>query len=138
MATHIEAQIPEALQSHFGGISLPSGTEIAHIGIDFTPTSNPYVRLQLFKNAPVQNQIAFNRAPIRRGIFQASVFWPVGQGLVKPSEVAGTIRDGFARGTKIDATDFVIRIDQEPTVGSDIQEKAWMQIPVSIPFVIYP
>jgi hypothetical protein len=32
----------------------------------------------------------------------------------------------------------VIRIDDEPVVGSAIQEPAWVQIPVSIPYIVYP
>lgn len=138
MATHIEAQIPDALIEHFDTITLPTGVSVAYPGINFKPTKDEgYVRLQLLKNEPIQPRIRFGNEPIRQGIFQASVFWPEGAGIIKPSEVAGTIRDAFARGTKIDGGSFTIRIDQEPTVGSDIQEKAWLQIPVSVPWIVY-
>lgn len=139
MATHIEAKIIEALVGHYDTLSL---TEItggtAYPGASFKPTRAPFVRLQVFKNDPIQNQISFGRDPIRQGLFQASVFWTEGKGIVKPTEVAGKIADHFARGTKITGTGFVVRIDEDSTIGSDIQEKDWVQVPVTIPFIIYP
>jgi len=140
MATHIEAIIPDALFDAASAVSLPSGWGKAYEGVDYNTTDYPtgYVRFSVLKNTPRQMRIRFGNEPIRVGILQASVFAPEGKGIIAASEVAGTIATAFARGSKITSGDVVIRIDDEPVVGSAIQEPAWVQIPVSIPYIVYP
>jgi hypothetical protein len=140
MATDIEAQIDDALLRHMSTFTLPATVTggIAYPNINHDPEGNPYIRVSIFKNQNQDIDISFDIDPIRRGIFQASVYWNVGFGLITPKEVAGLIKDHFALGTRITEATFTIRIDQTPNVGSDIQEENWVQIPVSIPYVIYP
>lgn len=140
MATHIEAQIDDALMRHMSTLTLPATVTggVSYPNIDFDASGNPHVRITIFKNQDQDIDISFDTAPIRRGILQASVFWNTGVGLIHPKEVAGLIKDHFGLGTRITEATFTIRIDQSPSVGSDIQESNWVQIPVSIPYVIYP
>lgn len=140
MATHIEAVIIDALFTEADGITLANGFVKAWEGVPYDPTGNEtgFVRFSVLKNNPINLRIALSTSPIRRGILQASVYVPDGAGIVQATEQAGIIRDAFERGTKITSGDVTIRIDDEPTVDPAIQEEAWLQIPVSIPFIVYP
>lgn len=138
MATDIEAIIPEGLMAHLATISLPAGVRIAWPNVNFTPDSNPYLRVLIFKNEPVQPRIRFGNEPIRLGIFQVSVMWPQGQGEIAPNEITGQIRTHFARGTKIEQDGITIRIDREPSVGGSLQEEAWLRVPILINWIVYP
>ena len=140
MATHIEAVIVDALFTATNSLSLGTGWYRAYEGYDYDPTGNNvgYVFFSVLKNDPVNPRIRHGNEPIRRGIFQASVYVPDGAGTITANEKAGIIRDAFERGTKITSGSVTIRVDDEPTVGPAIQEEAWLQVPVSIPFVVYP
>ena len=140
MATHKDAQIDDALFRHMSTMVLPAEVTggISYPNINFDADSKPHIRTSHFTNQDQNIDISFETDTIRRGIFQASVFWNVGTGLIKPKEVAGLIKDHFALGTRITEATFTIRIDEPPSIGSDIQETNWVQIPVSIPYVIYP
>jgi hypothetical protein len=140
MATHIEAVIGKALTDHAKAINLATGFTFSEQNMDFDPSGNEvgFVRLDYIPNNPTNFRIALDTSPIRRGIFQASVYVPDGTGMLQATEQAGIIRDAFERGTKITSGNVTIRVDDEPTVGPAIQEEAWLQIPVSIPFIVYP
>lgn len=139
MAIHPEAVIIDALFDHLKTVALPAGAKIAWPGMDFIPEpTKPYLQVRLLKNDPIQPRIRFGAQPIRRGILQVSVFWPSGQGIVKASELAGKVCDLFVRGTSLTKGSVKVRIMEEPRVASDIQETAWLQVPVSINWIVYP
>ncbi len=138
-ATTIDGKIIDGLLGHFGGFALPVGVGVAYPGMSFSPNAGePYVELSVLNNAPIQRMIAFGKEPERLGIFQASVFWPEGQGIVKATDLAAQIGQHFARGTKIRGAGIVIWIIDEPVIASPIQETAWLQVPLSIRWHVYP
>jgi hypothetical protein len=140
MPTHIEAEIVHGLFNEANGITLGSGFVKAWEGVPYDPTGNDagYVRFSVLKNDPINPRIRHGDEPIRRGIFQASVFVPDGAGTIPANEQAGLVRSAFVKGTKITSGGVTIRVDDEPTVGSAIQDGPWLQVPVSIPFIVYP
>lgn len=139
MATSIEAKIITALEAKFLTITLPAGVQIAAPGIAFTPDgTNPYVRVTIAKNQPINHNLSGGKEPERMGIFLAVVCWPTGVGLVPPSELAATIRDAFAFGTKIETDGIRIKIVDEPMVQGDMQNGVYTEIPVVVPWHCYP
>ncbi len=139
MATSIEAKVVDGLISRFNELTLPSGTGVAYPNVTFTPDgTHPYVRLTVAKNTPINHHIGGGKEPERLGIFLATVCWPVGAGLGTASDLANAIRDAFAFNTKwtYSAVDF--RIVEEPAVQGDIVDGAYTQIPVTIPWHVYP
>ena len=138
MATHIEAIIVDALCNHMAALTLPVGVGIAWPNVAFEPGNSPYVAVRILKNDPVQPRIRFGDEPIRQGIMQVTVYTPEGAGIIAQSELAGTIRDHFKRGTKITKDGVTVSIIDEPRVASDIQEPAWSAVPVSISWTVYP
>lgn len=139
-ATSIEAKIVEGLCDYFeNNVTLPAGMGVAYPNVAFTPDgTNPYVRLTIAKNTPVTHRLGGGKEPERMGIFQATIYWPIGVGLVAPSEVANTIRNAFAYNTTIDHAGIRIRVTQEPAVRGDLPDGAYTQIPVVIPWSVYP
>lgn len=139
MPNSIEAKVVSGLMAHFTGISLPSGATVAWPNTNFTPPPDkPYVRISIAKNQPINRHIGGGKEPERIGLFMAVVCWPVGQGIVAPSELAATIRDRFAFNTKIDFDGIRIWIDDEPRVAGDEQGSVCCEIPVIVPFHVYP
>lgn len=139
MATHIQAQIDAALNDHLEALSLPSGVRIAWPNVDFKPNaSKAYLGVQQFPNAPENVVIRFGAAPVRRGIYQVSVFGVVGKGAIGAGDLAGQISDHFTRGTSLTAGNLTVVILNEPTIAPGLQEKARYQIPVTIPWTVYP
>ena len=139
LANHIEAKIVNALLLHMEALPLPLGVNVSYPGRNFTPnTEKPYLRVQVFKGDPDQPRIRFGNEPIRRGFLQISVDWPEGQGIIEAIELAGCVRDHFARGTKIEQDGVSVQIIEEPRVAGEIQEPAWVQVPVTIPWVHFP
>jgi hypothetical protein len=138
MARGIEAKIIDGLLAHFGGAVLPSGTDVAWPNVNFEPDGSPFVRLSVAKNNPVTHHIGGGREPGRMGILLAVVCWPVGQGLIPPSEVANDIRDRFKYNTVIRHDGIVIRIVNEPRVAGDDQGDVYTEIPVVIPWIVDP
>ena len=139
MAETTEGAIAEALIAHFSTMALPAGVRVAYPGISFTPDpGTPHVELFVIPNTPIQRMIAFGKEPERLGIFQASVFWPEGQGIVKATDLAAKIGQHFARGTKIKEFGTIIWIIDDPDIAAPLQEKAWLQVPVSIRWHVYP
>lgn len=140
MATHIEAVIANALLARASTVALPTGFEKAWPNVPYNPEGNTtgYVRFSVLKNTPTNPRIRFGDEPIRRGIFQASVFMPEGNGIILINDVAASVRDAFARGTKIISGSITIRIDEEPSIGPNLQDGVWVQVPVSAPYIVYP
>lgn len=139
LANHIEAKIVNALLLHMETMTLPIGVNVSYPGMSFTPDpAKPYLRVQVFKGDPQQPRIRFGDEPIRRGLLQVSVYWPEGRGIMQAIELAGQVRDHFARGSKINQDGVTVQIIEEPRVAGEIQEPAWLQVPVNIPWVHFP
>lgn len=142
---HVEAKIVSGLMAHFSGLSLPAGVGVAYPNVNFTPSGSPYVRLSLAKNTPTNPHIS-GALTIYRGIFMAVVCWPINQGIVAASELAGAIRDHFAfndalnnrRVISHDGIEISIGLEDAPRVAGDDQGTVYTEIPVIIPWTVYP
>lgn len=139
MATSIEAKVVDGLISRFNELTLPSGTGVSYPNVTFVPDgTHPYVKLTVAKNQPISARLSGGHEPIRMGIFLAVVCWPTNSGLGAASDVAQSIRDKFAFGTKwtYSAVDF--RVVDEPMVQGDIVSGPYTEIPVTVPWRVYP
>jgi hypothetical protein len=135
VATSIEAKIVLALEQAFQEVTLPSGCGIAAPNVPFTPDgTNPYVRLVIAKNQPINVSLSGGREPVRQGILLLTVCWPVGGGLLPASELAGTLRDAFKFNTKISFAGGYIKVTEEPRVSGDMQVANYSEVPVVIPW----
>jgi hypothetical protein len=138
-ALSIEAKINEAFLSAFAALSLPAGTQIVYPNVSFIPDgTHPYIRLSVVKNTPTTSHIGGGKEPIRMGMFLAVVCWPVGGGIIAPTEVAATIRDAFKFNTRVIHSGVTICVIDEPTVRGDAIVGVYNETPVVIPWTVYP
>lgn len=137
-AIHIEAKITEGLIEHFSELSLPDGVDVALPNETYVPDASPFVRLSVQRNSAMTRHLGGEREPIRRGFFQASIFWPNGAGITDALNLAGTIRDKFAYNTEINHAGVRIRIvgDDETNVGGEIEDDGYVHIPIVIPWLV--
>lgn len=134
-ATSIEAKIVLALQQAFQTVTLPAGCQISAPGVAFEPNgTNPYVKLTIGKNKPINVSLSGSREPVRQGILLLLVCWPTGVGLLPATELAATLRERFKFNTRINFTGGFIKVTDEPTVQGDIVDGVYTQIPVVIPW----
>lgn len=66
------------------------------------------------------------------GIYQVSVFIPLGYGAAAALEEAGKIQDHFARGTELTENTTRVRIDRPASVSRAVENGAWWMYPVRI------
>lgn len=137
-ANSIEARIVLALENAFLDVTLPAGCGIAAPNKAFSPDGvNPYVRLTIAKNQPINTSLSGGREPVRQGILMLTICWPVGVGLLPPTELAATLRERFKFNTRIDFDGGYIKVTQEPRVASDMQLATYTEIPVVIPWMAF-
>ena len=128
-----EAQILEALLWFFTEIGTSPTMRIAQPAVAFTPTlGTPYLAATVLPNTAELFGTEFDGDVDFQGLAQISVFWPSGQGLIKPQQVASQIVAACAPGTRIDRNGIRVRFDQRPSVAPALVEADWVQIPVNI------
>ncbi len=140
MATGTDAIIMSALLDRLATFVTTPALQIAYPGIAFPATGQPlpdsYLQASFMPNRTDTLSVGIGRQR-HQGIFQVSVWWKSGQGLVKPFDVAGAIIDHFAKGTRLTSGDVVVQINRKPWSAGPLQEADRVQIPVSAPYVSF-
>lgn len=133
MADYVETKIYQGLVAQLKSLGLSE--PIKHANVDSEPpSSGGYLQVNHLPATTQRRGIEPGASNWHTGLFQVSVFWPAGQGLVKPMEVAGEIIAGFKHGTSITREGQVIRIDEPPYINPAVQEGDWVSIPVRVPY----
>lgn len=145
MAT-VESIIPGLLMARLAELVVTPALSVAwpdaaFPGLNSDGTEKPkppaYLRVQFLPNDTDRLFIG-NGEPHRfKGLFQVSVVWPAGQGIVAPLDIAGKIVEHFAEGSRFPIGAGVLRIDKRPSVARPLQEADHIQIPVTIEWVAY-
>ena len=131
--TGVDAQIIEALLWYMGQFVATPAMTLANPSVGFIPQiDTPYLDVTVMPNLAGATGIAFGSQIRRQGLMQVSVFWPSGQGLVKPAQVASQIVSYWKRGTRIDRNGLIIKVNDSPKVASPISEPDWLQVPVTV------
>lgn len=136
MATGIEAIIEDALATHLATLTLSPAMPIAWPNVDYQPTSSGYLHVQHFPVDTNQSTLGTTGKNRISGIYQVSVMWPKGEGGVQPKERAALVAGHFKRGTVITQDGLNIRINKPPHVVAAIEEKKFLQVPVSISYQV--
>lgn len=132
-ATLPEALIADALLWHLSQIALSPPRPIAWPGVRFTPAvGTPYLFAAHLPNMTTPTGLAFDAAREFRGLFQVSVFWPAGQGIVEPMELAGEVAAHFASGTRVERGGLVVEVNRPPEIAPPIEQPDWIQVPLTI------
>ncbi len=126
-----EAAIYEALVNYLDTMAANLSLPIAMPGASFTPIiSKPYLLASIVPNTAALFGLEFDSDVDFQGLAQVSIYWPSGQGLVKPLHVASRVVAALAPGTRINRNGIQVRIDEQPSVSPSQVETDWTQIPV--------
>ena len=133
MATSTEAMILAALLDHLKLLTFSPALDVAEPGIQFPAAGEDkpdnYLAVTFLPNQT--RQVTLGDDPQqKRGMLQISVFWKIGQGVIKPLDIAGQIINHYRNQTLWAGTTRVT-IYNEPWAASPIQDDR-VQIPVTI------
>ena len=132
-ATTAEAKIASALLAKAEQVAGVLALPLAFPGVAFKPTVNaPFLQVSVMPNMADATGIEFGAPINHQGMLQISVFWPAGQGEVKPRDMAGRVIAAFARGTRIQGDGIEVRIERQPEAASVLTQSDRLQVPVTI------
>ncbi len=104
---------------------------VAMPDVAFTPpTSGPYLRVDLFRNAPFWEGLASGR--VDQGLLQVTLIWPKGRGLIVQAKAVKQIIDHFTKGLALHGTDTRVKINREPWAASPIMGDVSTETPITI------
>lgn len=137
MAAGTDAIIFKAVTDRL--LAMPGVLPVAAPNVVFPAPGQPlppkYLRLVFLPNQT--RQITMGNDPQqKRGLFQVSVVWPVGQGIIGALDVADQVIDQFKNQTLF-ASGVKITISREPWAAGPLQEGERVQIPVTIPYIAF-
>lgn len=137
MAQGTDATILAALLDHLGTLTLTPALPIAMPGVPFPAAGQTkpkdYLAAFFLPNQTTNSELGVGQEQ-HRGLFQVSVFWSSGSGLIKPLDVAGRVIEHFAKGTTLHSGGLKIIIDRKPFAASPIQEDDRVHVPVTITY----
>ncbi|MDX0549391.1 hypothetical protein GOE04_29235 [Sinorhizobium medicae] len=120
-------------------LTMPGVLPVAAPNVVFPAAGQPlpprYFRLAFLPNQTRQITVGDDRQQ-KRGLFQVSVVWPVGQGIIGALDVADQVIDLF-KNQSLFASGVKITISSEPWAAGPLQEGERVQIPVTIPYIAF-
>jgi|GEM_PF-694443 len=136
MATSIDGKILETLHAHLKTLTFTPVLQIAVPDVDFPKSeqSKPANFLEEMFLPNQTNQVTRGSEPQQhRGIFQVTVLWKSGQGVIKALDTAGLIIEHF-KDQVLFSDDGTVRvtIDREPWASPKIPDGDRTRWPVSI------
>lgn len=129
------AEIDEALFRHLRVFADAENIETAwpNIGFDFDDLDR-YLDVSVL-NSPAET-VGVNSVSRVPGVFQVSVYARDGVGVVGSKEIADRLISHFSRGTSLDAGDCSVEITLQAYVSPVQIGGGWLNLPVSIPFLV--
>ncbi|MHC1549396.1 phage tail terminator-like protein [Phyllobacterium sp. K27] len=142
MATSVEGTILSLLLARLAALVLTPALPIAQPGIPFTaPTETsgpnigkpkPYLRADFIPNRTDNLGLANDAKARHQGLLQVMVVYPPGVGVVKPTDIGGSIAAHFAKGTIMYGSGVKLKVYQKPNVGAPMIETDKIYVPVTI------
>lgn len=124
--------IQQALEAHLAAMT--PGLVTAYENVAFTPTTNvPYQKANLLPASP-DNSTQGGGHYRELGIFQVSLYYPVGTASGNAKARAELIRTHFKRGTTLVKSGIKTIITHTPTIHPALPDDDRYVVPVSIRF----
>ena len=142
-----EERIPDTLVWHLSLLSVTANAPLVAtitkalpgmMSIE-TPADKKYFEAFYLPANPENPYLDRGEPAWLQGIFQVSVYWPIGEGIIKVTELARQVKYHF-RNKDLDRTGdgkCVVRIVREPWLGPYISSVDRIQIPVTILWDVY-
>lgn len=136
-ATGIDAKIADLLLTKAQAMTLPQTTGFALPDVKpasgFPVDDEPYLKLFFIPASPDQMPIGAG-SKRHSGLFQISIMWPAGQGILKALNTADVIQQEFDKGTKLSDGSVIVRIISRPDIGQGIIDGDRTSTPVTIEY----
>lgn len=130
----VDAAIQAALYGHLKRITLPTALPIAPEGKSYNARGKSYLRPTYLPAEATAAQLSDKGDAEHVGFYQIDVFWKAGEGIAEPLAVADAIRAHFARGLRVFLDNVDLRVTRQPFTLPALQDEAWLQIPVRVPW----
>ena len=115
-------------------LAFPGLPSVAWENVAFTPTTGqPYLKPALLPGEPVQCEIGTNGNNRHSGIYQISIYYPAGQGVLGLNTLRDGLIDHFKRGTVLAYSGITVTV-QKAFPGPVLQETDWQHVPITIQF----
>ena len=115
--------------------AFPSLPSVAWENMPFAPaTGVPYLRPVLLPGEPLQCEIGANGNNRHTGIYQISIFYPVGSGIANLNTLTIALCDHFKRGSRLTYGGATISI-QKAYPATYLQETDWIHVPITIQYL---
>jgi hypothetical protein len=125
------ANIRAALETAL--LTISPSISSAFENVPFTPVvGTPYQHVTLLTADPDNPE--FGSGYMERGIFQVSLFYPIGEGAAAATARAALIRAKFVRGASFSAGGTTTTIERTPSVGPGRIEDDRYFLPVKVRF----
>jgi hypothetical protein len=126
------AAIPELFLARLALFGTAQSLKIANPDVPFSTTDKAYLQAAHLPNRPIDQFLDDDDDPLFAGIFQVTVVWDAGEGIIEPNEMAGKLVEFFRRGTSMWGHGMKVRVQETPTVAPHQQEPSRIRIPVTI------
>lgn len=136
MTVGLETKIFRALTDRLDALVATLKIPVAYPGAGFKPiTGKEYLRPWLLP-APT-DPLTLAHSNQYSGILQVDVFWPEGQGIIKPMEKASAIIAHFPKGIRLYHEGVKVVVSGPPFIARALQEPGWLQLPINIPYAAF-
>jgi len=136
MTDGIETKIFRALTDRLTTFVNSDKIAVAYPNVSYKPVEGtPYLRPNLIP-APT-DALTLDGSSRYDGILQVDVFWPEGQGIIKPMEKASAIIAHFPKQVKLFHEGVRVVVNGPPYIARALQEPGWLQLPINIPYTAF-
>lgn len=128
--------IHKALARRLEQVSAVLAIPVAWENTSFTPpTSGVYIE-ENFLPAETEDVFVQGTKPIRRGVYQVTVVWPLAKGTQAAAALADKIAEEFPNNAIIDPVNPALFVNGFSDVFTGISDDRSYRVPVSIPYMI--
>jgi hypothetical protein len=131
-----ESDLTEALVDHLKAFVLARSPTVAVAWPNkpFSPSQGEaWLRMTVLPAETFAAAVGSAAANRHSGLLQIDVFWPPGEGLKAPLELADEIAAHFKRGSSISGA-VTVSVNRPPSVLPAAREDSWFIVPVRVPY----
>lgn len=138
MSATVLLDIPQALELRAQEVLQPLvGARIAYPNVAFTPVDGqPWAKLDHLPARTAPAGVGVAAQTRRPGLFQVTLFYPLGQGMHAGLTAAQVVCTAFKRGTALERNGTLLRV-QSASLSPSLREEGWWALPVSILWLVH-
>ncbi|WP_174804351.1 phage tail terminator-like protein [Martelella limonii] len=137
MATGVDGNIFVALANRLSALTFIPALDIAWPNVDYPgeggAKASIFLEAQHIPNETVTYSVGKGQG-MRQGLFQVSVMYTKGAGIVKPLDIAHEVILHFAKGTILFSDSAKVVVNRVPWASGPIIDDDRIKMPITIPY----